>query len=96
MVVFTKEKETRPWIGRVYSILGADKFKIHWFSNVGSKNIFSAMYNRDKSPYLSTVDNDSVILWGFTEPISEDKFRVRSVMLEQIKSSYSYHDTCYI
>ena len=93
VAVYTKEKRTRPWIGRVTELVNDEQFKIHWYS--GSKNSFKGMQTNTEEPYCSIVDNSSVILWGFSHDQTDQSFKVKRVFMEQIMSAYSYHDGCY-
>ena len=95
VAVYTRERESRPWLGRVVNVVDESQFTVHWYEKSGSKGLYNAISNNN-APFLSVIDNASVILWAFSTRVSEFSFKVTSVMKEQIMSSYNYHDRCYI
>ena len=55
VLVYTKEKANRPWVGRVVKVLPDNKFILQWYKRRGVRiNTFQAIVNRDGSPVLFT------------------------------------------
>ena len=94
MAVFTREFETRPWLGRVIERVDRNLFKVHWFEKQGVGN-YVPTFGEDSKPYCSVLENESVISWGFSEMTSDEKMSVNRVMMEQKMSVYRAHDRSY-
>ena len=90
---YTKSKRGRPWVGRVMEILPGKKFRINWFSRKGRRdlNSFYAM-EVNSEPLISIEDYESVILWGFSEPKTQESFRISSYWLSALKHEYEMQD----
>ena len=98
VVVYTKDKENRPWVGRVVKVLPGKKFTLQWYKRMsGRSNTFQAMIKRDGSPVLSTQDTAVVMYWHISEPQSrtETSFRLTPYWLEKIQADYLIHDEAY-
>ena len=98
VVVYTREKVNRPWVGRVVEVLADNKFTLQWYHRRGGRrNTFHAMVNRDGSPILSTQDIAVVMYWHISEAQSksDSSFRLSPYWLEQIQRDYTLHDEAY-
>ena len=98
VVVYTREKENRPWVGRVVKVLPKNKFTLQWYKRRSSRaNTFHAMVSKDGSPVLSTQDTAVVMYWHISEPHTrtENSFRLSTCWLEKIYQDYSNHDEAY-
>ena len=99
VVVYTRDKENRPWVGRVVKVLpDRKKFTLQWYKRMsGRSNTFQAMIKRDGSPVLSTQDTAVVMYWHISEPQSrtETSFRLTPYWLEKIQADYLSHDEAY-
>ena len=98
VVVYTKEKENRPWVGRVVKVLPNNRFTLQWYKRrAGRGNTFHAMVRRDGSPVLSTQDTAVVMYWHISETLDrrETSFKVSNYWLEKIQQDYLDHDEAY-
>ena len=95
VAVYTRDKRSRPWTGVVVAIEDDSHFKIQWYEPGKKKGQF-LLAMKDGVPHCSVLDNDSVILWAFSSKISDVEFFVKPAIMEQIMSSYKFHDRCYI
>ena len=98
VVVYTREKDNRPWVGRVVQVLPDNKFTLQWYKRSGGRsNTFHAMVKKDGSPVLSTQDNAVVMYWhiGETQSRTESSFRLPPTWLEKINLDYMLHDEAY-
>ena len=92
VVVRTKSKEKRPWVGRVLEILPDQMFKIHWFGRRGRGNKFYALNNADGSAYTSILETSVVMMWEVCESKQENSFILSPVWLKRIAEEYAKYD----
>ena len=93
VLVYTKTKHGRPWIGRVLQKLDRSVFTLQWYERrKGNTNNFYASVNADGSPYTSNLDNGTVILWNFSSKIDDSSFSVNNFFLGKFKEEYCRHD----
>ena len=93
VLVYTKTKHGRPWIGRVLQKLDRSVFTLQWYERrKGNTNNFYASVNADGSPYTSNLDNGTVILWNFSSKIDDSSFSVNNFFLTKFKEEYCRHD----
>ena len=97
VVVYTKSKSNRPWVGRVVRILPGQKFTVHWYQRRSRGNTFYALVKSDGSPVLSEQSNEVVMFWHISEAgtRTEDSFQLSYYWLEKIHLNYLEHDTAY-
>ena len=97
IVVYTKSKSNRPWVGRVAAILPGQKITIHWYKRRSRGNTFYAMVHSDGSPVLSEQSNSTVMYWHISEEPSrtENSFQLSYYWLEKISQDYLDHDAAY-
>ena len=97
VVVYTKSKYNRPWVGRVQKCMPGRKFIVQWYKRRGRGTTFHAMVNPDGSPVLSEQDNAVVMSWQMSEPESstETSFRLSHYWMEKIRQDYLDHDAAY-
>ena len=94
--IYTKELRGRPWVGRVVKINKETKtFLLQWYTRktVRSK-VFRALNNPDGSPSLSEVENQSVMFWMMSDPMSrtETSFSLTEPWLRTIQLEYETID----
>ena len=97
VVVYTKSKLNRPWVGRVMNILPGNKFTLQWYQRRGRGNTFHAMVRPDGSPVLCEQDTAVVMFWHVSDQASrtETSFKLSSFWLEKIHLDYLSHDAAY-
>ena len=97
VVVYTKTKLNRPWVGRVKQHLPGNMFSVQWFKRRGRGNTFHAMVQTDGSPFLSTQDNAVVMFWHICQQdtLTETSFKLSNYWLEKINQEYADHDAAY-
>ena len=97
VVLYTRSKINRPWVGRVMRCLPGNKFTIQWYKRRGRGNTFHAMTQSDGSPVLSEQDNAVVMYWHISDPDtrSETSFKLSHYWLEKIQQDYLNHDEAY-
>lgn len=94
VVVYTKEKCGRPWVGRVLKLLEGKKFLLHWFTRKTSRSkTFYSLTNSDGSPSIAEQDNDSVMFWCMSEKRTLNSFSLSSFWLEAIHREYEKLDS---
>ena len=89
--IYTEDKRSRPWMGRIVKILDNKKFILHWYGRKSSRSsIFTALSKSDGSPYLAELDNDTVMFWMISEPQSrkQTSFSVSNYWMETIRLEY--------
>ena len=64
VVIYTKSKIKRPWVGRVHEMLPGDKFMIQWYIREGRRKKFNAMINPDGTPATEEIslDRDELLM----------------------------------
>ena len=95
VLVYTECQEGRPWIGRVKEILEDRNFKIQWYQRQGKSSRFLAMFNPDKTPYLSRLETSNVMMWDMTVQKTKDSFYVTPYRLTQINKEYVKYDNMF-
>ena len=97
ILLYTRQKATRPWLGKVLSISpGGKTFSLQWYKRKSRALVFHASVTPDGSPFTATMSTDSVMLWNFADNKTVDSFDVSPEWYEKILKSYSDHDACYI
>jgi hypothetical protein len=95
VAIFTQTKSTRPWLGRVLSVMpGGTEFKVQWFKRRSKSLVFIAS-EVDGMPFSSTLSTASVMMWNFTDNKTVNSFELSQEWLEKIMKEYSDHDICY-
>ena len=92
IVVYTKSKVGRPWVGRVKEVFHNKTFSIEWFDRQGKSSIFRAMKNSDKSAYTSKLDNDVVMFWDISHQRTADSFHLSPHWLAKVATEYEKYD----
>ena len=93
VLIYTRTKIGRPWLGRVLRKLDNTQFTIQWYDRrKGDVNTFFALENPDGTPYTSDLDTGTVILWNFSSRIDDASFTVNSFFLDKFKEEYCRHD----
>ena len=97
VVVYTKSKTNRPWLGRILRILPEGKFIMHWYQRRSRGNTFYAMVKPDGSPVLSEQTNEVVMGWHISEDGTrkENSFQLSYYTMEKINQDYLDHDVMY-
>ena len=97
VVVYTRSKQNRPWVGRVLQSLHDNKFTVQWYKRRGRGNTFHAMVNSDGSPVLSQQSNAVVMYWHISEERTrtDTSFQLSHYWLEKIHQDYLDHDAAY-
>ena len=97
IVVYTRSKSNRPWVGRVERIHPAGKFSVHWYQRRSRGNTWYAVVRSDGSPVLSEQNNEVVMYWHISESgtRTDDSFQLSHYWLEKIKQEYAEHDAAY-
>ena len=93
--IFTKDKRTRPWLGRILKILKNKKFILQWYARKSSRSTeFKALTNADGSPSIAELENSTVMFWMISEPQSRkpDRFSVSNYWLLTIMKEYEEID----
>lgn len=95
VAIYTQVKSTRPWLGRVISIMpGGKEFIVHWFKRMTRSLSFSASVVNGAA-FTSALSTDSVMMWNFSDNQTEDSFEVSQEWYNKILKEYSEHDICY-
>ena len=95
VVVYTEVKEGRPWLGRIKEVLEEKQFIIQWYQRQGRSTKFHAMFNSNKTPYLSKLENSNVMMWQISIEKDKDSFYVTPYRLSQIIKEYKKYDDLY-
>ena len=95
VVIYTRSKLGRPWVGRIVQVLEGEKFSVQWYQRRGRGTLFIAMVNSDGSPVLSVQQNAVVMYWHMSTEKTVDSFRLSHYWLEKIKLDYAEHDEAY-
>ena len=89
VVVYTEDKASRPWVGRVLSVLPGNRFLLQWFTRKTVRSrTFYALSNKDGSPCTAELDNSSVMYWCMSEKRTQASFELSAYWLEVIKQEY--------
>ncbi|CAG0896668.1 unnamed protein product [Darwinula stevensoni] len=84
-VVYTEEKSSRPWIGKIASI-DEKQVAIHWYKGTYEKT-WNPMTGAGS---ISSVPRESLLLWGFT--LTDKKQLLRSETREEVRRLYQETD----
>ena len=90
--VYTKNKKSRPWVGRVSELLPDNRFVIHWYQRRGRGNTFHALKNFDESPFLTEQDYESIMFWDMSEKRKESSFDISNFWLLAFNHEYEKID----
>ena len=93
--IYTEDKRSRPWLGRIVKIIDKKHFVLQWYSRKSVRSsLFKAMLNKDGSPLLVELHNDTVMFWMLSEPQSrtENSFSVSPYCLLTIEREYEEMD----
>ena len=97
VALYTKQKSTRPWLGRVLSVMpGSKDFIVQWYRKKPRSGVYAASFNPNGTPFTSTMSSDSVMLWNFSDMRTDDSFELSTEWLNKIMKTYDDHDSCYI
>jgi hypothetical protein len=97
VVLYTRQKSTRPWLGRVLSVMpGGKDFLIQWYKRRTKSLVFYASVKPDGTPFTSTMSTDCVMVWNFSDNKTNESFELSNEWFEKIMKNYSDHDSCYI
>ena len=93
VVIYTKTKSNRPWVGVVKQIFPCEgKFEVHWYKKKNKLLSFEASYRQDGIPYTEIMSTDTVMLWSFAHDITEHSFCISKELFQRILSMYKDHD----
>ena len=92
IVVYTECTEGRPWVGRITEVLERRKFIIRWYQRHGRSLRFHAMFNDDKTPYQSVLENQSVMMWDISVERTQNSFHLTPYKLSTILKEYKKYD----
>ena len=92
VIVYTRTKVGRPWVGRVEEVLDNKTFSIQWYDRQGKSNKFRAMKKADKTPYISKLDNSVVMFWDISVQRTEDSFYLSPYWLNKVAQEYVKYD----
>ena len=93
VVVYTKSKVGRPWVGRVQEVLPNQQFVINWFDRQGKSLKFHQMMRTKKDPYKSKLPNSSVMFWSVFVNRTETSFHLTPYWLTKILKEYEKYDS---
>jgi hypothetical protein len=97
VAIFTLQKSTRPWLGRVVSVMpGGKDFLIQWYKRKSKSLVFHASVNNNGTPFTSVMSSDSVMLWNFSDNRSVSSFELSQEWFNRIVKEYCDHDLCYV
>jgi hypothetical protein len=97
VAIFTLQKSTRPWLGRVVSVMpGGKDFLIQWYKRKNKSLVFHASVNNNGTPFTSVMSTDSVMLWNFSDNRSVTSFELSQEWFNRIMKEYCDHDVCYV
>jgi hypothetical protein len=65
---------------------------IQWFDRQGKSSKFRAMLKEDKTPYLSVLDNKSVMFWDISVQRSDNLFHLTPYWLTKVMKEYEICD----
>ena len=93
VLIYTRTKHNRPWLGQIVKKLSNQTFTIQWYERrKGNMNVFHASTEPDGKPYTSDLDVETVILWNFSTRIDDNSFSVNDFFLNKFKEEYCRHD----
>ena len=97
VVVYTRSKVSRPWVGRIMKHLPGGMFTLQWYKRRGRSTYFDVMVNFDGSPVLSDQANEVVMYWHIAnrETLTDSSFQIPLLWLEKLKQDYLDHDSAY-
>ena len=87
-----KDRLERPWVGRITEVLERRKFIIRWYQRHGRSLRFHAMFNDDKTPYQSLLENQSVMMWDISVERTQNSFHLTPYKLSKILKEYKKYD----
>jgi hypothetical protein len=93
--IYTEDKRWRPWLGRIVKILENKQFVLQWYCRKSVRSsVFTALQNKDGSPSLAELDNDTVMFWMISEPQSRtvNTFSLSPYCLKTIEREYEEMD----
>ena len=97
VVLYTKQKSTRPWLGPVLTVMqGGKSFQVQWFKRRTKSLTFYSSANADGTPFTSIMSTDCVMMWNFSDNKTSQSFELSEEWLEKIMKNYSDHDLCYV
>ena len=97
VLVYTRTKLGRPWVGRVLNRKDSSTFTIQWYEKKrGNLNIFYAAKNSDGTAYTAELDTGMVILWNFSTRLDHQSFSVNTFFLTKFKEEYARHDAALV
>ena len=93
VLIYTRTKHNRPWVGRILERLSDTRFKIQWYERKKrNRNVFHASWNSDGSPYSEYLDVEMVLLWNFSTRVDDSSFYVNDFFLAKFKEEYCKYD----
>ena len=92
VVVYTECSQDRPWVGRVKEVLEGKRFTIQWFCRQGKSLKFHAMFNSDKTPYVSELENSNVMMWEISVQKNISSFHVTPYKMSRMIKEYKKYD----
>jgi hypothetical protein len=93
--IYTTDKKSRPWLGRIVKLLENKRFMLQWYSRKSVRSsVFYAKNNPDGSPYLNELSNETVMFWMMSEPQSRKSniFALSPYSLQTIQREYEEID----
>ena len=95
VVLWTHEKRTRPWVGRVHKIVSSEEFILQWYERQSQSHTFLASKNEDGTPFLRRQPMTSVMFWQMSVKPTKHSFDLPEYELKRIMHEYESHDQCY-
>lgn len=95
VVVYTRDKNTRPWIGRVVEVISDESFKIQWFVRCGKSEKFIAE-NKNGKLHTDVLENVSIMFRGIAKDVTNKSFRISYYWMKKVMEAYKSHDESYM
>lgn len=92
VVIYTEVRDGRPWLGRIKQVLEDRKFTIQWFQRQGKSTKYHAMFNTDKTPYVTQLENQNVMMWEISVEKTLNSFHITPYRLTTIMKEYKKYD----
>ena len=83
IVLYTDNVQSRPWVGRIVEVLVDRKFRLQWYQRNGRSLKFHAMYNADKTMYVTELENQSVMMWDISVDKTNTSFNLTHYKLSK-------------
>ena len=91
IAVYTTEKASRPWVGRVKQVTEKEVI-IHWFGKKNKRFTFDELKNQDGSPQTDKISRASILYRCVSSVSRETSFQITPTWLEKITKEYEKID----